>query len=100
MNDDRYRRAPRRCGVGKQALGELGRLPRDDSLELFTGTDAKPSTAASGQLERRCSAVRQDQLSTCQFDVMPLSGKSSDFTVVISVIEETVVVHRERESTR
>ena len=37
------------------------------------------------------------RISTCQPDVRPLSGNSADFTVVISVIEETVVVHRKRE---
>ena len=34
------------------------------------------------------------RISTCQFDVRPLSGKSADFTVVISIIEETSVAHR------
>ena len=35
--------------------------------------------------------------STCQSVVRPLRGNSADFTFVISVIEEAVVVHRKRE---
>ena len=42
--------------------------------------------------ERRAQPFARDQhVST---DVRPLCGKSADFTVVISVIEETAVVHR------
>ena len=37
------------------------------------------------------------RISTCRSVPMPPSGKSADFTVVMSVIEETVVVHRKRE---
>ena len=56
-----------RTVLANKALDELSSLPRDDSLELFTGTDAKTKTdAASGQPERSCprdacSSVRQDQ---------------------------------------
>ena len=35
--------------------------------------------------------------STCQLISMPLSGKSADFTIVVSMIEETSVAGRKRE---
>ena len=44
MKDDTYRRA---TTLTNRALDELSSVPRDDSLELFTGTDAKPSADAS-----------------------------------------------------
>ena len=37
------------------------------------------------------------RISTCQSDVRPPSGNSADFTVVITMIEDTVAVHSKRE---
>ena len=75
---------------------------RPDQLRLiFAGTCAKPNTGvASGQPERSCprgarAAVRQDKY--VLFDVGPLSGKSADSTVDISMIEETSVAHHKWE---
>ena len=36
------------------------------------------------------------RISTCQSDVRPLSCNSAEFTVVISAIDEKVVVHRKK----
>ena len=46
---------------------------------------------------RKTRAQLLAKISTCRSISMPVSGKSANFNVVISVVEERVVVHRKRE---